>query len=176
MTEANSQHARVLAVHSVDEFVFSVPDLEQARHFYSSFGLDVRNEDGALALYTFAHPHRWGRVLAGADKRLLWLSLGIHAEDAQRFERHLCGQQVARIAAPTGADGGGLWIQGPDGLALELRVAAKSSPSQPAPRVECPFCHRSVAVIRGALSWHNEQEPAPGRDPVMCRGYGAKPQ
>jgi hypothetical protein len=48
--------------------------------------------------------------------------------------------------------------------------------SQPAPRVECPFCHRSVAVVRGLIGWHNEQEPAPGRDSRMCRGYGAKPQ
>ena len=30
------------AIHSVDEFVVSVPDLEEARHFYTSFGLDVR--------------------------------------------------------------------------------------------------------------------------------------
>ncbi|TAM44956.1 MAG: metapyrocatechase [Burkholderiaceae bacterium] len=143
MTQANSQHAHLLAVHSVDEFVFSVPDLAQARHFYSSFGLDVRNEDGALALYTFAHPHRWARVLPGADKRLLWLSLGVHAEDAPRFERHLRERQVVRIDAPPGAEAGGIWLQGPDGLALQLRVAPKSSPSQPAPR-EFPTPCRSA--------------------------------
>ena len=39
--QSNAQTAP-LAVHSVDEFVFSVPDLEEARRFYSSFGLDVR--------------------------------------------------------------------------------------------------------------------------------------
>lgn len=143
MTEASDHSAHVLAVHSVDEFVFSVPDLEPARHFYSSFGLDVRDEDGGLALYTFDHPHRWARVLPGADKRLLWLSFGIHAEDAQRFERHLGEQQVVRIDAPADADSAGLWIQGPDGLALQLRVAAKSSPSQPAPREFPPPCHRT---------------------------------
>ncbi|MEO7127357.1 MAG: VOC family protein [Rhodoferax sp.] len=143
MTEANSQHARVLAVHSVDEFVFRVPDLDQARHFYSSFGLDVRNEDGALALYTFGHPHRWGRVLGGADKRLLWLSLGIYADDVQRFECHLSRQQVARINAPPRADGAGIWIQGPDSLALQLRVAPKSSPSQPSPCEFAPPCNRA---------------------------------
>ena len=70
----------LLAVHSVDEFVFSVPDLEAARQFYASFGLDVRDEDGGLALYAFGHPQRWGRIRQAAGrKRLLWLSLGIHA-------------------------------------------------------------------------------------------------
>ncbi|MGD9942865.1 MAG: VOC family protein [Burkholderiaceae bacterium] len=124
-----------LAVHSVDEFVFSVPDLEPARHFYTNFGLDVRDEDGGLALYTFGHPHRWGRIRRqGTLKRLLWLSMGIHAEDVQRFEQHLDRLGIARIAAPAGADAGGIWIAGPDGLALQLRVAGKSSPSAPSPQ------------------------------------------
>jgi catechol 2,3-dioxygenase-like lactoylglutathione lyase family enzyme len=134
MTAAESKCADLLAVHSVDEFVFSVPDLEQARHFYTSFGLDVRNEGGALALYTYGHPHRWARVLSGTTKRILWLSLGIHAEDAQLFERRLDERGIARIAAPAAADRDGTWIEGPDGLPLQLRIAAKVSPSQHAPR------------------------------------------
>ena len=146
MTQASSNPMHPLAVHSVDEFAFSVPEQEPARHFYSSFGLDVRNEAGALALYTFGHPHRWARVLPGASKRLLWVSLGIHAEDAPRFARHLAKRGIARIAAPAWADAGGIWIQGPDGLALQLRVAAKSSPSQPAPREFPPPCRSTGRV------------------------------
>ena len=134
MTTSANKRDDLPAVHSVDEFVFSVPDLEVARRFYSAFGLAVRDEGGALALYTHQHPHRWARVLPGAGKRILWLSMGIHAEDAPRFEQHLAQRNVARVQAPDGADSGGIWIQGPDGLAIQLRVAAKSSPSQPAPR------------------------------------------
>ena len=130
----------LLAVHSVDEFVFSVPDLEVARRFYTNFGLDVREEDGALALYTFGHSHRWARVLPGASKRLLWLSLGIRSEDTGRFDRHLNEQRVVRIGTPSGADEGGVWIEGPDGLAIQLRVAGKTSPSRPAPREFPPEC------------------------------------
>ena len=36
------RRAGVHAVHSRDRFVFSVPDLEPARRFYTAFGLDVR--------------------------------------------------------------------------------------------------------------------------------------
>ena len=140
MTTAARNSTGLLAAHSVDEFVFSVPDLEKARHFYTSFGLDVRDEGGGLALYTYGHPHRWARVLPGAAKRLLWLSLGIHAEDAARFEQHRADRNIARIAAPAGAPADGLWIEGPDGLPLQLRVAEKSSPSQPAPREFPPEC------------------------------------
>ncbi len=132
--------SRQPAVHSVDEFVFSVPDLAAARHFYTSFGLDVRDEDGALALYTHGHPHRWARVQAGAAKKLLWVSYGIHAGDLPRFERHLAESGARRTTAPAGADAGGLWLQGPDGLPVQLRVAEKCSPSGPAPRELVPEC------------------------------------
>lgn len=138
MTAIAAKRTDLLAVHSVDEFVFSVPDPEAARHFYTSFGLDVRDETGSLALYTHGHPHRWARVLPGATKRLLWLSLGIHARDAQRFEHRLVEHAIGRIDPPAGADASGIWIEGPDGLALQLRVAEKSSPSQPAPREFTP--------------------------------------
>ena len=65
--DASTAATALLAVHSVDEFVFSVPDLEAARQFYASFGLDVRDEDGGLALYAFGHPQRWGRIRQRRD-------------------------------------------------------------------------------------------------------------
>jgi len=137
----HSTSTPLLAVHSVDEFVFSVPDLAQARHFYASFGLDVRDEDGWLALYTHGHPHRWGRIRQqGGGKRLQWISMGVHAQDLPRFERHLDRLNIARIAPPAGADAGGLWIAGPDGLALQLKAAPKTSPSAPSPQTPPQPC------------------------------------
>lgn len=133
--------AGLLAAHSVDEFVFSVPDLEQARHFYTHFGLEVRDEAGQLALYTYGHPHRWGRIRAGAGrKRLLWLTLGIYAQDQERFAQHLARLGIAPIAPPAGAEADGLWIRSPDGLALQLKVAAKVSPSTPGPQGQPEPC------------------------------------
>ena len=126
--------SRAPAVHSIDEFVFCVPDLAPAADFYGHFGLDVRRADGALALHTFGHPHRWGRILAGPRKKLLWLTFGIHAADESRFAAHFERIGVKRRAPPEGASPDGLWIAGPDGLPLQLRVAAKSSPDAPAPR------------------------------------------
>lgn len=132
------------AVHSIDEFVFSVPDLEAARHFYASFGLEVRDIDGALALHTYGHPHRWARVLeAATHKRLQWLSLGIHAADLDAFSRRIDGAGIARIPAPDGAQTDGIWIASPDGVPIQLRAAAKSSPSAPAPHVLPPACRNA---------------------------------
>lgn len=127
------------AVHSVDEFVISVPDLQQARHFYRSFGLDVQEEQGGLGLYTVGHPHRWGRVLPGRVKRLLWVAFGLYAQDLPRFEQHLSAR-AHRIAPPPGAPADGMWLQGPDGLPIQIKVADKCSPSHHAPQQPWPAC------------------------------------
>lgn len=126
------------AIHSVHEFCFSVPDLAVAAHFYTSFGLDVRHEDGGLGLYTDGHPHRWGRVLPGEAKKLLWLSLAMYRPDLpailERCERH----GVCRIAPPQPQAPDGVWIAAPDGVPLCLQVAAKTSPSIKAAREFAP--------------------------------------
>ena len=60
--------------------------------------------------------------------------------DAPRFAERLDQQGIARITAPAGADDGGIWIAGPDGLPLQLRAAPKSSPSAPAPQTPPQPC------------------------------------
>ncbi|WP_075790921.1 VOC family protein [Massilia putida] len=122
------------AVHSVHEFVFSVPELAPARQFYTSFGLDVRREDGGLGLYTAGRAERWAHVLPGTRKRLLWLVLGIYERDVDAFVRRLAALDIERIAPPAGATADGIWVRSPDGLPVCLKVAAKCSPTDKAPR------------------------------------------
>jgi hypothetical protein len=58
-----------LGVHSIDHFAIEVPDLEEARTFYTLFGLDVCDRDGGLDLYAKGDPHRWAVVTAGTGGR-----------------------------------------------------------------------------------------------------------
>ncbi|WLE61155.1 VOC family protein [Burkholderia plantarii] len=134
--------ARPLAVHSVDEFAISVPNLRSARDFYECFGLDVIEEDGTLGLYTRGNPHRWGRVVQGPMKRLLWVAYGIHPQDEKPFEVY-ASSRAERIAPPSGAPVDGLWLRAPDGLPIQLKVAKKSSPDHPAPQRFPPACANS---------------------------------
>lgn len=119
----------VLGVHSLDHFAFSVPDLDVAKHFYTEFGLDVRDNNGTLELYTFGHPHRWGIIRRGERKKLDYLSFGIFEDDLPHFRAHLEKSGISLIDPPDGVQSNGIWITSPDGLALELQVAGKSSPS-----------------------------------------------
>ncbi|AMM18547.1 metapyrocatechase (plasmid) [Burkholderia sp. PAMC 28687] len=126
------------AVHSIHEFVFGVPDLGEAENFFRSFGLDVRRKLSGLSLYTFGHEHRWGRVLEGERKRLLWLTLGVFAHDREAFEERLTLMNIARIAPPHGASTEGIWIVDPQGIPLQLIVAEKTSPQVKSARIFPP--------------------------------------
>jgi catechol 2,3-dioxygenase-like lactoylglutathione lyase family enzyme len=122
-----NRRAGVLAVHSLDHFAIEVPDLEEARRFYTAFGLDVRDEPRGIGLYTVGQAHRWGFVRKGERKRLLYLSFGVFADDFSAFGAHFDATGVKRIA-PVRADLGGMWIEGFDGMPINVRVAEKSSP------------------------------------------------
>lgn len=122
----------VVGVHSVNRFVFSVPDLDEAERFYRAFGLDVRRAADRLDLHTWDHPHAWGSVFqGGANKRLEYLSYGVDKADLpawrERIERHGIACPAHRLS-----DGSGLWLRNPDGTPLQLVVASKVAPSQKA--------------------------------------------
>ena len=127
--EPQSKRPGIRAVHSVQDFVISVPDLAEAERFYTDFGLAVRHGNGRLALHTDGHPHAWGHVIQAAGaKRLLYLGFGLYPEDEQAFVQAIQAAGLKTTAHPA-SDGSGHWLQGPDGLAIQLRVAPKVAPS-----------------------------------------------
>lgn len=128
----------VLGVHSVDHFSIEVPDLKVAQNFYSTFGLDVREEGNNLGLYAEGDDHRWGVISEGKAKRLAYLSFGVYEDDMERFKRHLEGLGVKLSDPPKGISSNGLWVEDPAGVRIELRAADKVSPSE-----KSPFINRS---------------------------------
>ncbi len=120
----------VLGVHSLDRFSMTVPNLEQARHFYQSFGLDVREEGRGLALYAPGLEHRWGILNQGKSKKLHYLSFGAFEDDLPRFRDRLSVLHVERLAPPPGFESNGLWFRDHNGVLVEIRVAEKSSPNE----------------------------------------------
>jgi catechol 2,3-dioxygenase-like lactoylglutathione lyase family enzyme len=126
-----NRRAGVTGVHSIDHFAIAVPDIEEARGFYTLFGLDVRDEDGGLGLYTFGHRHRWGSVVGGADaKHLRYLSFAAYADEIDDLAARLDTLGIERVNAPTGSDSNGIWFKGYDGLPVNIRVGDKTSPDE----------------------------------------------
>ena len=134
-----------LAVHSLERFVFSVPDLEQAERFYRAFGLDTRRDGDRLDLHAHGHPHCWGSVHAnGAPKRLQYLSFGAYAEDFHALEQRLRAHGACEPHPLS--DGKGVWTRDADGTPVQVVVAPKVSPSVKAQPAAAP----PVAAGRGA--------------------------
>ena len=104
MTQPVARRPGELGVHSLDHFNFVVPDVAQAEKFYGLFGLNTKEEDGKLALYTHGHPHRWGVVSEGPRKKFTYVSFGAFEDDITRFRanqlRHL---GAGRLDQPAGA-------------------------------------------------------------------------
>ena len=63
-SQATPRRNGVTAVHSLDRFVFTVPDLDEAQRFYSEFGLEARREGQRLDLHTHGHSQHWGSIFA----------------------------------------------------------------------------------------------------------------
>ena len=139
---ATSRRAGIVAVHSLDRFVYTVPDLEVAHKFYAEFGLDVRRNGSHLDLYTFGHPHCWASIYEEhTAKRLQYVRYGIFIEDLVEFTARVAQLGLAIAAHPLG-DEQGIWLRDPDGIATQLVVASKVSPStksEPHPMVPVPL-------------------------------------
>nr|ART38523.1 G28 [uncultured bacterium] len=130
-TSLATRRPGVLGVHSIDHFAIEVPDLAAARTFYTLFGLDVRDKDGTLELFSKDNPHRWAIVSQGGEGRTLrYLSFGIHEDEADAFRAHLEDCGVTFIDAPEGAESNGIWFAGYDDLPINIRVSGKASPSE----------------------------------------------
>src|SRR4030095_1231041 len=90
-----ARRAGTLGVHSLQRFVFGVPDLSEAAKFYRAFGLDVRERDGHLDLYAFGHPHRWGSIYERpGGKRLEYISLGVYPDEREALLRRLADKSI----------------------------------------------------------------------------------
>lgn len=123
-----------LAIHSVRQFAFTVPDLDQAEHFYQTFGLRTERHGQRLDLYTHGHPHRWGQVFANKEpKRIAFLSLGAYAEDLQALRERAVRMGHALIEPHPLSDGQGFWLLDPDGTAIQVVACDKLSPASKAP-------------------------------------------
>ena len=160
--KAAARRGQVTAIHSIDRFAISVPELDAARRYFTAFGLDVREIPGGLALHTFGVDHCWATVHAtGRRKKLEYLSFGAWPEDLEALVARARGMGVAIEASHPMSDGQGVWMRDPDGIAVQLVAADKVTPSGPTP-IQAPDVR--VNEVGAAV--------APGRS----RGGPVRPQ
>ena len=119
-----------LGVHSLDAFNFMVPDLAAAEKFYGEFGLKLKEENGAISLYTHGHPHSGARCRKARARRCSYVSFGCFEEDMPKFQARIQEMRLDRLDPPKGFESNGIWLRDPSGMLVEIRVAEKSSPNE----------------------------------------------
>lgn len=138
-TQKHPFRREAVAVHSLDSFAFTVPNLGEAQRFFGAFGLDVHRLDDRLELRTHGHPHCWGVVHeAPGSKQLQYLSFACFAEDFDALVERIERRGVARCDPHPLGKREGIWIRHPDGFPIQVLVAEKSAPdakSEPLPQV-----------------------------------------
>jgi catechol 2,3-dioxygenase-like lactoylglutathione lyase family enzyme len=150
------RRAGTTAVHSLERFVFSVPDLDRAADFYGAFGLDVRRADGRLDLHTFGHPHRWGSIYLGhGPKRLEYVSFAAYPEDIETLTRRLAERGIKTTEPHRLAEEPGLWIADPDGTAVQILASEKCSPAAKG----APASQAAIPVGKGAAPSRSKARP-----------------
>ena len=128
MASPSPRRKDALAVHSLQRFVFSVPDLAEAAKFYRAFGLDVREAGGHLDLYAFGHPHRWGSIYQRpGGKRLEYVAFGAYPEDYDAIVARLAKLGVPTTKPHALADDEGVWVTDPEGIAVQIVRAGNVS-------------------------------------------------
>ncbi len=139
----------VLGVHSLDHYSLTVPDLREARAFYESFGLDVREKGNDLHLHA-GGDHAWGVLSEGPAKRLRSLSFGAFPDDLPRFRSRLERLGIETLKPPPGEEAETIWFHSCDGTPIAIRAADKSSPNAKSPfsNPSAPPAERG-APIRG---------------------------
>jgi len=149
-----TRRQNALGVHSLDRFVFTVPELTPAEAFYRAFGLDVRRDGQRLDLYTHGNPHCWGSVYAnGEGKRLQYLRFAAYGEDYDAIAQRVRANGPAQPHPLS--DGEGVWTRDADGTAVQVIVGPKVSPSAKAQTVVPPV----PAPGRGAAPSRSSATP-----------------
>jgi catechol 2,3-dioxygenase-like lactoylglutathione lyase family enzyme len=152
MTEKPSPGSANPGVHSLDHYALAVPDLGEAKQFYQTFGLEVKEEGGGLRLHTFGSPHIWGALIQGPKKRLQYLSFSAYAEDLPLFAARLDELGIEQIDPPEDAlHKGGLWLRDLNGLSLQIKGGPKTTLDAKEEGCQTPGLpgHRNAA-LRGA--------------------------
>lgn len=154
----NTKRQGAVAAHSVSRFVFTVPDLEEAKRFYKTFGLDVREHADHIDLYTYGHPHCWGQVFAnGKPKQIAYLSLGVYPEDFEAVKAAVLNKGVALVAPhPLGNDEG-FWVLDPEGVHVQVLVADKVTPDERAKTLGARLKPNPIGVRIGPMRSETQQ-------------------
>lgn len=142
-------------------YALSVPDLGQAEDFLHTFGLETRDDRGALVGRCAGRDQDQVRMTESDRKRLNHLSFTVAPDQVDALQESLTRNEVAVIDPVDGSSGEGIWVRDPDGTPVQLLPEAPATP-RVIPRIDANVGQNYARVNRPA--WReNANDVAPRR-------------
>ena len=139
---SNDASTHRAAVHSIDHFALNVPSIDDARRFFSAFGLAVRDVGNGFEKQLELRAldgHRWARILPAPDKSLAYLSFNCFDGDLEALERQVgeaggrFGTEATALSERRRHTTNGFWFVDPDGNLIHVGVGPKTTLTRKAP-------------------------------------------
>ena len=143
-----------MSVQSLLSYALTVPELKAGQKFYTTFGLTAGERDGALAFRCDGRDQDQVFLVEGKKKRLNHLRFGSDDKGIAAIRVRMQQRGIEEIDAPHNAFGGGLWLEDPDGHAINVRPESpKPWRAAPAFAINSPG-HYQRTGQRGAPTHH----------------------
>jgi catechol 2,3-dioxygenase-like lactoylglutathione lyase family enzyme len=121
-----------MAVTNLQHFALAVPDPAIGRDFYQAAGLDAIERGSGIAMRCAGRDQDQILLVEGPRRRLHHISFGTTAAGLDAVRRAAEALGAARRDPPNETPLAGLWLEDPDGILVNVRIA-EAAPSRGGP-------------------------------------------
>jgi len=146
-------------IRSLQHVALTVPDLDKARAFFTTMGLQQRSSGVRLAFGCMGRNQDQVLLLKGPKKTIAWVCWGTRPGELADMTRRLALAKVSLIDPPAGGDREGVWFRDPDGIMVNVRAAGEAPQKRPAVEINNPGQTYIRRARRGAPSRNVDARP-----------------
>ncbi len=125
-------------IRSLQCVALSVPSVEQGTAFYTTMGLESRQQGDSVVLRCAGRDQDQLHLVPGEAKGIAWVSWGVADGEMAGAQAALTQAGVKFLRPPKDAPSEGLWFRDPDGVLVNLCVAIAAQQTRPAVEINNP--------------------------------------
>ena len=128
-------------IRSLQYVALTVPDMDAARKFYTTMGLEGRDEGADVVFRCVGRDQDQLRLTRGERKGIAWVCFGTRDTELPGMADKVRAAGVALEAPPRGlsaAESAGIWLRDPDGVLVNVRAAEDAPQVRPAVEINNP--------------------------------------
>lgn len=137
-------------IRSLQHVALTVPDLAAGRAFFTTMGLEAREDGTDLVFRCAGRDQDQLRLIPGDRKALAWVCWGTRKKELAGLVERLGAAGVRLLDPPASGPRPGAWFRDPDGILVNLQAAAPATQRRPAVEINNPGQRFARLARRGA--------------------------